>query len=235
MALNRNFPMPPSRSWSGSMTFPADLIQNNRNFYTEISFVNYGLGGSVGGFGGAIRLPIPRKLNDAEVILWEEWSMLDKAQQAAQLSNKASTLVGGLQVAQGPVSTYFGQQVNPFQFMMFRRPNFKEHVFQWQLAPNNEQESNILKNIIRQCKMAALPTPNGKFLMTYPKLARVRFQPNDHLYTIKPCAIISVQVDYNGAGQPSFFRTTGAPTVVNLTLQLKEITLQDTQNYDSDM
>jgi len=33
-----------------------------------------------------------------------------------------------------------------------------------------------------------------------------------------------VQVDYNGSGTPSFFKS-GAPTIINLTLQLKEIQL----------
>jgi hypothetical protein len=229
MALNRNFPTPPIRNVAGggSLTFPGDLIQNQRQFYTEISFVDYGLGGMGGmNFGGAIRLPIPRKLNDVEVILWEEWSALDKGKQF--LSN---SLVAGIDALTAPVSTYFGAQVNPFQFMMFKRPNFKEHVLQWQLAPNNRQESETLIQIINKCKKAALPTPMGQLLMKYPQIAQVRFSPDKYLYKIKPCAIISVQVDYNGAGQPSFFNS-GAPTVVNLTLQLKEIRLQNTRNYE---
>jgi len=227
MALNRNFPRPPQRLSGGSLTFPNDLIQPQRQFYTELSFVDYGLGGMGGmSYGGAIRLPIPRKLNDVEVILWEEWSALDKAKQF--MSN---SLVAGIDAVSAPVSTYFGAQVNPFQFMMFKRPNFKEHVLQWQLAPNNQQESDTLKQIINRCKKAALPTPMGQLLMKYPQIAQVRFNPDNYLYKIKPCAIISVQVDYNGAGQPSFFNS-GAPTVVNLTLQLKEIRLQNTQNYE---
>lgn len=81
-------------------------------------------------------------------------------------------------------------------------------------------------------KKAALPSA-GMFwgLQKYPKMAMVQFRPNNYLYVIKPCAIISVQVDYTGAGGPSFFKS-GAPTIVNLTLQLKELQLWSQENYE---
>ena len=46
----------------------------------------------------------------------------------------------------------------------------------------------------------------------------------------RPCAVNGVSVDYTGAGVPSFFKN-GAPTVINLTLQLTEIQLWDQTNY----
>ena len=57
----------------------------------------------------------------------------------------------------------------------------------------------------------------------------ISFKPSGYLFKLKPCAIIAVQVDYTGAGQPSFFKS-GAPTIVNLTLQLKEYQLQSAQD-----
>lgn len=115
--------------------------------------------------------------------------------------------------------------------MMFKRPNFKEHTLQWTLAPNTQEESETLKRIINQCKRAALPSGGRTdLMMQYPDMCTVSFTPDNYLYKIKPCAIISVQVDYTGAGGPSFFKS-GAPTVVNLTLQLKEIELWSKDNY----
>jgi hypothetical protein len=55
--------------------------------------------------------------------------------------------------------------------------------------------------------------------------------PDEMGMHFKNCAIISVQVDFTGAGAPSFFRGTNRPTVVNLTLQLKEIQLWDQTDY----
>ena len=125
--------------------------------------------------------------------------------------------------------TFSGQTVNPFQFMMFKRPAFKEHSLTWTLAPNSQEESNALRDIIKECKRAALPPSMSGVMIQYPKLAMVSFKPSGYLFKLKPCAIIGVQVDYNGAGQPSFFKS-GAPTIVNLTLQLKEYQLQSAQD-----
>lgn len=176
-------------------------------------------------------------------MIWEEWSgtgaIGSMAQQTAQMipgasvfGQAASQLAGGIQMA-GTFSNIpgiGGKAINPFQFMMFKRPNFKEHTLQWTLAPNTPEESETLKRIINTCKKAALPNGSMNLLMEYPDLCNVSFTPDDYLFKLKPCAIISVQVDYTGAAGPSFFKT-GAPTVVNLTLQLKEIELWSKDNY----
>ena len=68
-------------------------------------------------------------------------------------------------------------------------------------------------------------TALGSLLLNYPNIAILRLYPNDFFtYRFKPCAIAAVSVDYSGGGQPSFFEN-GAPTVINFTLQLKEIEL----------
>lgn len=236
MALTQNFPQPPGRFNRQSQTFPEDLIQSNRGFYTNISLVEYnyslvssGLGAI--SFGGGFRLPIPRRLNDNEVILWEEWNAADSvtgpAINAAQgfLGKYGNALVSGLELGIKAGQVYSGQTISPFMYMMYKRPAFKEFTLSWTLAPNTEKESDTLLNMIKECKKAALPSLTGnQFLQKYPKIALISFKPERYLFKLKPCAIISVQVDYNGAGVPSFFKS-GAPTVVNLTLQLKEIQL----------
>ena len=248
MAQLSKFPTPPGRFNKDSTAFPNDLVQGTREFYTSIAFMEYTFGLAMGGaiqFNGEIKLPIPRKLNDNEVIIWEEWSGTSTgAQVIGGLGQYAAGLMGNPNIGQfiGSMAgnltagieksgTFTGETINPFQFMMFKRPSFKEHTLQWQLAPNTRQESDTLKKIINRCKRAALPSA-GSFtgLMKYPEIAMVMFKPNEYLFKMKPCAIISVQVDYTGAGMPSFFKS-GAPTVVNLTLQLKELELWSKDNY----
>lgn len=240
MALQPNFPTKPARKIDNNLCFPEDLIQprSGRNFYTNIRFTKYdrgfaGIGG--GGFdlglGSSVKLPLPRKLNDSQVIMWQEWSGTDLVK--SLVGNVSGVLAGALSVAEGPVSTYMGKQLNPFQFMMYKRPGFKEHTLQWTFTPNNQRESDTLNQIINTCKRSSLPTPSGQFVMDYPNIALVSLiTPGDYLFKFKPCAIIAVQVDFTGGGQPSFFKN-GAPTIVNLTLQLKEIQLWNTQNYDT--
>lgn len=239
-----NFPTKPGFGDSGrGKSFPKDLINGSREFYTSISFVKYNspLNTNLLGQGlepaGQVILPIPKKLNDNEVILWEEWSGKDALAGAASMAGNfagrlSSSLVAGAAAVGGPlVSIETGLQINPYQFMMFKRPMFKEHTLTWTLAPNSQEESDDLRDIIKQCKRAALPPSIGYSnpIIEYPKLAQVSFKPAGYLYKLKPCVIVAVQVDYTAGGQPSFFKS-GAPTIVNLTLQLKEYELQSEQD-----
>lgn len=58
----------------------------------------------------------------------------------------------------------------------------------------------------------------------------VSFKPDKYLFKFQPCAIISVAIDHTAGGTPSFFKN-GAPTVVGLSLKLKEIALWTQDNY----
>jgi len=59
--------------------------------------------------------------------------------------------------------------------------------------------------------------------LKYPKIVVPQFHPDDYLFQMKPCAINSVQYDYNPGGNPSFFKNTGGPTQVRMTVNLTEI------------
>jgi hypothetical protein len=75
-----------------------------------------------------------------------------------------------------------------------------------------------------------LPSYNGPFLK-YPNLALIQLRPEDmYTFKFKPCAVSAVSVDYSGGGSPSFFKN-GAPTVVNVAIQLKEVELWTQNDY----
>ena len=231
-----NFPTKPGfGASSGGKSFPKDLNNGSREFSTQITFVEYDsplntVAGTDGmTISGGVTLPIPKRINDNEVVLWEEWSGLQAGETVARyipfIGQAVAAVSSGVQMQ----STFTGVTINPFQYMMFKRPAFKEHTFTWTLAPNSQEESDNLRDIIKECKKSALPPTVTNWGMAYPKLALVSFKPSGYLFKLKPCAIIAVQVDYTAAGQPSFFKS-GAPTIVNLTLQLKEYQLQSSQD-----
>lgn len=247
-----NFPTPPGRRYEGDLTFPSDLTASGREFYTSLGFVNYEFSQATGRAAISvsednIKLPMPRKINDVETILWEEFNGLDAG--ARGIGNLAGAVFPNLslrgQSFRGQAITsaavagaqalglYEGLALNPFMFMMFRRPGFKEYTFHWTLAANNQRDSDNLKKIITACKKAALPQgfAGEGFLMKYPKIATIKFKPDNYLFKIKPCAILSVAVDYTGANGPSFFKN-GAPTVVNLSIAFKEMQLRDSQTAE---
>jgi len=237
-----NFPQPPGRYNKDNNAFPNDLVQGTRQFYTRIGFglYDFSLSGGAGALslGGSIKLPMPKRINDIENIIWEEWSATQAAQGAAEgvvtrtLGQVFGTsLTAGITAAAPMAGIASGRALNPFQYMMFKRPGFKEHTLEWVLSPNTQSESDSLQRIIKQCKRAALPTRESTFLMKYPQIALVSFVPNQYLFTLKPCAITSVQVNFTGSGGPSFFKS-GAPTVVTLSLNLKEIQLWESTDPD---
>jgi len=212
---NFNFPTQPQRQNSGGGVFPSDLIQGDRQYYTSISFSDYGTNLGLSGFsfsfsfGGGFKLPLPKRINDVSSQLWSEVD--------------ASSMVPDLvQIGGAAPGVSF---LSPLQFMTYKRPAYKEHELQWTLSAANRTESDNLKKIINDIKASSAPSKamNG-YAYKYPKICQVSFHPDNYLFKLKPCAVITVQADYTAAGGPSFYKS-GAPTVVGLTLRLKEVQL----------
>jgi len=120
-----------------------------------------------------------------------------------------------------------GLAQNPFLTVLFKSPVFKKHTFSWKLAPNNAQESNTIKDIINTFKSNMLPAMAanaGGTLLTYPNMAIISLFPDEtFLYKFKPCVIEGMSVNYAVGGQPSFFKGTNAPTLVQIDINLLEI------------
>lgn len=260
-SVNRrsNFPTRPERRIATNY-IPEDVIASGRNLYTQIQFVAYSFGyqtfGTLGGVSdffsnigvfsgrggiatpnGGMVLPIPKKINESQTLTWEQDSATRMAAGIGAMfagPAAAASETQALGSAANFLSALAGQQINPYLFMYFKSPNYKEFSFTWTFAPNNQRESQALANIINQFKANSLPA-FGYTFMNYPNIALIRLMPSDMLGNLqfKPCAITSVLVDYTGAG-PSFFKSSpgnsessGAPTVVNLTVNFKEIQLWD--------
>jgi hypothetical protein len=124
-----------------------------------------------------------------------------------------------------------GMTVNPFLFMMFDSPTFKEHTLDWIFAPKSRQESKDLDVIIKEIKMRSLPQADLGIMLNYPDIAIIKLNPDNHLFKFRPCAVLSVSVNYTAAGTPSFFDT-GSPSVVSLQIRLREIEIWTKNNFD---
>lgn len=247
-----NLPTRPQRQLPSNF-LPEDLLSSGRNVYTQIQFVEYNFGrqtmgpssrfsgGGVAKPTGGMVLPVPRKINEAQTLSWAEDSA---TKMGVSLASRLLTGPGAASPIAASVGSFgsalLGVRVNPYLFMYFQQPNYKEFVFSWTFAPENARESQILANIINQFKSNSLPA-FGTFVMDYPNIALIKMHPSDLLGNLmfKPCAVISVSVDYTGAG-PSFFKnsygqqgSSGAPTVVNLSVTFKEIQLWDRREINS--
>jgi hypothetical protein len=208
MALN--IPTKPQPQTS-SMCFPEDLIQNSRSYYTNIMFTDYSpfmqINSAAASSSSGYKLPLPRRINDVNTQMWNEVS--------------ANPFAGGTIASLAGAA--IGESLNPLMFMTYQRPAYKEHELSWILSASSQKESDTLKSMINDFKKNSYPTKqNANY--KYPKICNISFKPNDYLFEFKPCAVIQVLIDHTASGGPSFYKS-GAPTVVGLTLRLKEIQL----------
>lgn len=266
-SLPANFPRPPTPPTQNFNVFPRDLIAPGREFYTELQFVEYTSilvsGGNLlgiplpnlppntpGGTIGSARpivsgvtgfaLPIPRKLNDVQTLIWEE-KALNPAEGLAQaasgaLANRLSSLTGQLAsvlggAAASAAGASLGVAINPWLTLMFKSPAFKQFRLDWVFTPNNADESNDLARILEKIKLYSLPQAVGPIYL-YPYILLIKLRPDDYFtFRFKPCAVEQVAIDFTGAGMPSFFKGTNAPTVITLSLTLKEIEIWERGSY----
>lgn len=224
-----NYPRPPVSSGVNNLMFPDDLISSDRDIYLQMSFKEYSSGPLLGfgkyGDGGTdvMYLPMPKKLNDVPTVTWQAVDAVSMASQISSAANFFSQLI----TAAGPLS---GITPNPFLWMLFKHPNFKRHSLSWTFTPNNSRESDTLRKIIYNIKFHMSPTNQGAYYR-YPSVVIIRLKSkDDYLYKFKPCVIEAVDVDHTGAGMPSFFKGTNAPTVTNLTINLIELDLWTKNN-----
>ena len=255
---NTRTPQPPSAIDFSLYRFPTDIQANGRNFYSQIMFVDYNsASGSPKLTSGGVIIPLPQKINDVQVVEWNQVSgmgaLAQTAAAGAAIYEMAHGKIGGAASAtaaltsaaqsvisstEGVASAYFGYALNPMMLMAFKQPNFKEYIFQWQFIANNAQESLAIFKIINYFKYNMLPTRTGAFgssmsgVYKYPNIAVINLYPFDYLLQFKPCAVKVVSHDPTGANGPAFFKS-NAPVVVNLTVAFQEIELwsQDTYPY----
>lgn len=191
------------------------------------------VGGAIGGFAGrllsssqapinvnTIRLPIPTNINDTMTFNWDTPAATD-------------IIPAGVRAISQAAGSLVGKALNPLLYVAFNRPNFRSFKFQWSLVPRNKDESEAIRVITQTFKRAASPSGGIPF-MDYPYVARVRMFPNDlngHA-RFKPMIIRGIDVNLTPLPTPSFFGPEepgedpkGAPTMVNLTVDMMEIKL----------
>lgn len=129
---------------------------------------------------------------------------------------------------------YFGLAVNPYQTVLFEKPEFKTHNFSWKIMPKNEDESNRARNIFRTFQFHASPgvSEGAGLFFSYPSMVIINLYPSsEFLYRFKPCVLKSVNVNYAAGSNPSFFKRTNAPTAMTLSIQLQEIEYWTNRDY----
>lgn len=131
----------------------------------------------------------------------------------------------------------FGKAANPHLALSFDGVDLKQHQFQWQLAPRNANESEMLMKIINKFKKNCLPKfasiGSGRNMFEYPNVVDTFFVGTEpgYLYYFKRCLVSTFEVNYAGAGSPAFLEG-GRPAAVNISMSMNEMDIHTADDYD---
>jgi hypothetical protein len=129
---------------------------------------------------------------------------------------------------------------NPHLAAIFQDLTLRTHSFTFRFSPKNQQESDLLKKIIKTIKRRMLPgtglsaeASTGP-LFSFPDVVNISFGPKDiEPYKIQKSVLESMTVNYAPNGTPAFFKD-GSPTDIEIGLNFKEIRVVTRNDYEDE-
>ena len=147
-------------------------------------------------------------------------------------------LLGANTTPEGLLSRASGSVLNPNLELLFSGVNLRSFAFDFDFAPRNSEESNVVKQIIRIFKQSMAPktgsnTSGAGLFIDAPNVFILKYKtgnlPHPYLNTFKPCALTSMGVNYTGSGS---YTTYADKTPVHMKLSLSFTELNPIYNED---
>ena len=166
--------------------------------------------------------------------------------QSAIKSAFVSSLVNSLganTTPQGLLSRATGSVLNPNLELLFDGVNLRDFTFEFDFAPRNLEESNVVKQIIRIFKQSMAPKTGsntagaGLFIEApYVFLLKYKTGSRDHPYLnkFKPCAMIDMTMNYTASGSYTTYADK-TPVHMRLTLRFRELNPIYNEDYNSNV
>jgi hypothetical protein len=134
-----------------------------------------------------------------------------------------------------------GQVLNPRETLAFEGVQLRQHQFNWDLYPNNPQDSARIQEVINMFKKSVLPVTQdlgtgaagiAEAFLRYPHICKIYLLGVDTEYYMKfkPAMITSFNVDY-GAGGTLGIMQGGRPAGVNIAISLQELQIETANDY----
>lgn len=160
-------------------------------------------------------------------------SALNDAGNIAQyaLRKMASNQFLGGAAGEAAIDQMLGNVINPFNVATFRNTQSRAYTLSFTLVATSEDESTAIKQICDAFMYHSLPYKNQNaqpvqgqtFFLNMPDEVEICYFGTQYLYQFARAVLTSVTVDYAPTGQPSFFGSSKAPTMVTLSLGIQEI------------
>jgi hypothetical protein len=114
---------------------------------------------------------------------------------------------------------------------LYQGPEYRSFSYAYNLMPKSEKESDVLTDIIEFFRMNMSPELSGNAgnFFTPPNYFELKYMidgiESKHLNKIKPCVLTDFDVEFGGNGSFGMFASSGAPSVVNLSMTFQEVQL----------
>jgi hypothetical protein len=146
--------------------------------------------------------------------------------------------LGANTTPEGLISRATGSVLNPNMELLFQGVNLRTFPFDFDFAPRDEKESNVVKEIIRIFKQSMAPrtgsnTAGAGLFIEAPNIFLLKYksgnQDHPYLNKFKPCALTSMGMNYTGSGS---YATYADKTPVHMKLSLSFTELNPIYNED---
>jgi hypothetical protein len=152
---------------------------------------------------------------------------------------KAVGSFGGNVTAEGILARTSGQVLNSNMELLFQGVQLRSFNFTFNLAPRFEEEANDVKKIIRTFKSSmAAKTSGGTgagLFISSPEVFQLTYKSGNKkhpfLHSFKPCALVSMGVDYAGSGVYATYEDS-TPVHMKLSLSFQELNPIYFEDYD---
>lgn len=134
------------------------------------------------------------------------------------------------------ISQGIGTAINPKSSLTFEGMNLKDFTFEWTLAPTEEQDSFMIRDIIRLLKQNILPsygvgTITKRGMLNYPSTVDIYLLgvDTDYFMQFKTAMIGNMSVNYT-PNDLSILRG-GRPASIDLSLSFTEMDIHTAEDY----
>jgi len=151
--------------------------------------------------------------------------------------------LGANTTPEGLLSRASGNVLNPNLELLFSGVNLRSFPFEFDFAPRNSEESNVVKQIIRIFKQSMAPktgsnTSGAGLFIDAPNIFLLKYKTGsrDHPYLnkFKPCALTNMSMNYTGSGSYATY-TDKTPVHMKLTLSFTELNPIYNEDYNSNV
>jgi hypothetical protein len=231
------------------LPMPANIQDNNAASWTEGTMNPITAGLAAGANAAVLSSNVAASLGESVNKLFKNIGAVASTGEGQQ-TIAAGTAAAAIQAAtgQGDINSIisraqgvvFNQNVEVLFNGVQMRPAFS---FSFDLVPRSEEESLMIKKIIRTFKINMTPqkgnpnTNGGGLFVKAPNIFKLEYMSggkhHPFLHRFKPCALTQMSVNYNGSNQYATYPD-ATPVHMNLSLQFQELSPIYAENYSTE-